>query len=67
MSSDTEPSPLAELTPEEKTLLLQLARQAISLGVETRKKMSQMTVDNIIEGLQNKLPTYCVNSEKINW
>ncbi|HAC35141.1 MAG TPA: AMMECR1 domain-containing protein [Gammaproteobacteria bacterium] len=40
MSSDTEPSPLAELTPEEKTLLLQLARQAISLGVETRKKMA---------------------------
>ena len=38
-----------------------------SATVETRKKMSQMTVDNIIEGLQNKLPTYCENSENINW
>ena len=38
-----------------------------SATVETRRKMSKMTVDNIIEGLNSKLPTYCVNSEEISW
>ena len=38
-----------------------------SATVETRRKMSMMTVDNIIEGLNSSLPTYCVNSEKISW
>tara|TARA_B110001454_G_scaffold67863_1_gene66209 strand:+ start:5739 stop:6716 length:978 start_codon:yes stop_codon:yes gene_type:complete len=38
-----------------------------SATINTRKKMSKMTVDNIIEALNSKIPTYCVNSEKINW
>ncbi len=53
--------PLLEL--ENVTLLPHIA----SATVGTRKKMSQMTVDNILAALEGKLPPNCVNSEEINW
>ena len=63
----TDPEPINMDHPILKLENLTILPHIASATVETRKKMSQMTVDNIIEGLQNKLPTYCVNSENINW
>ncbi|MCL0031694.1 D-glycerate dehydrogenase [Dehalococcoidia bacterium] len=63
----TDPEPIPADHPlvrmENVTILPHIA----SATVGTRKKMSEMTVDNIIAGIQGKLPPHCVNTEDINW
>ena len=63
--TDPEPIPAGHplLRLENVTLLPHIA----SATVGTRKKMSQMTVDNILAVLRGELPPNCVNSEHINW
>lgn len=63
--TDPEPIPTDHplLEMENVTLLPHIA----SATVGTRKKMSQMTVDNILAVLEGKLPPNCVNSDDINW
>ncbi|MBA46892.1 MAG: D-glycerate dehydrogenase [Dehalococcoidia bacterium] len=63
----TDPEPINMDHPILNLDNLTILPHIASATVETRKKMSKMTVDNILEGLQNKLPTYCVNSENISW
>lgn len=53
--------PLLEL--ENVTLLPHIA----SATIGTRKKMSEMTVDNVLAVLKGQLPPSCVNSDQINW
>ena len=63
----TNPEPIPTdhplLSMENVTLLPHIA----SATVGTRRKMSQMTVDNILAVLRGELPPDCVNSERINW
>ncbi|SVD64282.1 uncharacterized protein METZ01_LOCUS417136, partial [marine metagenome] len=63
--TDPEPIPADHplLRMENVTILPHIA----SATVGTRKKMSEMTVDNIIAGIQGRLPPHCVNAEDINW
>ncbi len=63
--TDPEPIPTGHplLEMENVTLLPHIA----SATVGTRKKMSQMTVDNILAALHGKLPPNCVNGESITW
>ena len=63
----TDPEPINMDHPILKLDNLTILPHIASATVETRRKMSMMTVDNIIEGLNSSLPTYCVNSEKISW
>ena len=48
---------------ENVTLLPHIA----SATVGTRRKMSEMTVDNILAALDGKLPPNCVNSKDLRW
>ncbi len=63
--TDPEPIPTDHrlLEMENVTLLPHIA----SATVGTRKKMSEMTVDNILAALRGELPPNCVNSDQINW
>ncbi|MBI62854.1 MAG: D-glycerate dehydrogenase [Chloroflexi bacterium] len=63
----TDPEPIKKDHPILKLENLTIVPHIASATVETRKKMSKMTVDNIIEGLNSSVPTYCVNTEKIHW
>ena len=63
----TDPEPINMDHPILHLSNLTILPHIASATVETRRKMSKMTVDNIIEGLNSKLPTYCVNSEEISW
>ena len=63
----TDPEPINMDHPILHLNNLTILPHIASATVETRRKMSKMTVDNIIEGLNSKLPTYCVNSEEISW
>ena len=63
----TDPEPINMDHPILQLDNLTILPHIASATVETRRKMSMMTVDNIIEGLNSSLPTYCVNSEKISW
>ena len=63
----TNPEPIPPdhrlLSMENVTLLPHIA----SATVGTRRKMSEMTVDNILAVLNGKLPPNCVNAGDINW
>lgn len=63
--TDPEPIPAGHplLELENVTLLPHIA----SATVGTRRKMSEMTVDNILAVLRGELPPNCVNSEHLNW
>lgn len=63
--TDPEPIPTDHplLALENVTLLPHMA----SATIGTRKKMSQMTVDNVLAVLNGQLPPNCVNSDQINW
>ena len=63
----TDPEPIKMGHPILKLENLTIVPHIASATVETRKKMSKMTVDNIIEGLNSTIPTHCVNSENIQW
>ena len=63
----TDPEPIKMEHPILKLENLTIVPHIASATIETRKKMSKMTVDNIIEGLNSSIPTYCVNSENIQW
>ena len=63
----TDPEPINMDHPILHLNNLTILPHIASATVETRRKMSKMTVNNIIEGLNSKLPTYCVNSEEISW
>lgn len=63
----TEPEPIPTDHPLLKVENVTLLPHIASATVGTRKKMSQMTVDNILAVLQGKLPPNCVNSDQINW
>lgn len=62
-----DPEPLPSDHPlvgmENVTLLPHLA----SATVGTRRRMSEMTVDNILAGTRGELPPNCVNSDRISW
>ena len=63
----TDPEPIPTDHPllgmENVTLLPHIA----SATVGTRRKMSEMTVDNILAVLRGELPPNCVNSDSIDW
>lgn len=63
----TDPEPIPPGHPliemDNVTLLPHIA----SATVGTRRKMSEMTVDNILAVLRGKLPPNCVNADQINW
>lgn len=63
----TNPEPVPAGHPllgmENVTLLPHIA----SATVGTRRKMSEMTVDNILAVLDGKLPPNCVNTDRIKW
>jgi glyoxylate reductase len=63
----TNPEPIPAdhrlLTMENVTLLPHIA----SATVGTRRKMSEMTVDNILAALSGKLPPNCVNAKDLRW
>ncbi len=63
--TDPEPIPTdhALLKMDNVTLLPHIA----SATVGTRRKMSEMTVDNILAALEGNLPPNCVNADEINW
>ena len=63
--TDPEPIPVGHplLKMENITLLPHVA----SATVGTRRKMSEMTVDNILAVLKGELPPNCVNADQINW
>jgi glyoxylate reductase len=63
----TNPEPIPAdhrlLKMENVTLLPHIA----SATVGTRRKMSEMTVDNILAALSGKLPPNCVNAKDLRW
>jgi glyoxylate reductase len=63
--TDPEPIPAGHrlLKMDNVTLLPHLA----SATVGTRHKMSEMTVDNILDVLDGRLPPNCVNADRLNW
>ena len=62
----TDPEPISSdhklLSLDNVTILPHIA----SATVGTRRKMSEMTVDNIIAGLNGEIPPNCVNSDEIS-
>jgi glyoxylate reductase len=63
--TDPEPIPADHplVTLENITLVPHIA----SATVGTRRKMSEMTVENILLTIDGKLPPNCVNADRINW
>ena len=63
--TDPEPIPADHplVTMENVTLVPHVA----SATVGTRRKMSEMTVENILATIDGKLPPNCVNADRINW
>ena len=63
--TDPEPIPIGHplLEMDNVTLLPHIA----SATVGTRKKMSEMTVDNVLAVIRGELPPNCVNADQINW
>ena len=63
--TDPEPIPTNHklLSLDNVTILPHIA----SATVGTRRKMSEMTVDNIISGIHSKIPPHCVNVNDISW
>lgn len=63
----TNPEPIPTdhplLNMDNVTLLPHIA----SATVGTRRKMSEMTVDNVLAVLKGELPPNCVNTDRINW
>ena len=57
----TDPEPIPSnhklLSLDNVTILPHIA----SATIGTRRKMSEMTVDNIISGIEGKIPPHCVN------
>jgi len=63
----TDPEPIPTDHPlvgmENVTLVPHIA----SATIGARRKMSEMTVDNILATIGGKLPPNCVNADRINW
>jgi glyoxylate reductase len=63
----TDPEPIPPdhplVTMENVTIVPHIA----SATVGTRRKMSEMTVENILATIDGKLPPNCVNADRINW
>ncbi len=63
----TDPEPIPTDHPLLKMENVTLLPHIASATVGTRRKMSEMTVDNILAVLRGELPPNCVNSDEINW
>ena len=63
--TDPEPIPADHplLSMENVTIVPHIA----SATIGTRRKMSEMTVDNILAAVDGKLPPNCVNADRIDW
>lgn len=63
----TDPEPIPADHPLVSMENVTLVPHIASATIGTRRKMSEMTVDNILASIDGKLPPNCVNADKINW
>ncbi|MBT3942572.1 MAG: D-glycerate dehydrogenase [Chloroflexi bacterium] len=63
----TDPEPIAPDHPLVSLENVTIVPHIASATVGTRRKMSEMTVENILATLNGKLPPNCVNADRINW
>ena len=63
----TDPEPIPPDHPLVKLDNVTILPHIASATVGTRRKMAEMTVDNILAALEGNLPPNCVNAERIGW
>ena len=63
----TDPEPIPADHPLVSMENVTLVPHIASATVGTRKKMSEMTVENILAAIEGNLPPNCVNADRINW
>jgi glyoxylate reductase len=63
----TDPEPIPTDHPLLRMENVTLVPHIASATIGARRKMSEMTVDNILATICGKLPPNCVNADRINW
>ena len=63
----TDPEPIPADHPLVSMENVTIVPHIASATVGTRRKMSEMAVDNILATIEGKLPPNCVNAGDINW
>lgn len=63
----TDPEPIPADHPLVALENVTIVPHIASATVGTRRKMSEMTVENILATIDGKLPPNCVNADRINW